>query len=207
MGGFLGFGGNKNIDKGMKEEKNLFNYALGTSKDLQKTATSTTNLGLDTMKSSLSTLDEVKKYFQDIMSGNRPAQFAAVQPEINAINEQADAARTQAANMGTARGGGVAATSANADAARMKLIDDALFGIRPQAATGVERIGGEQAQVGQAQANVGLDQLSAALRALGLSDEAIAHYTEAAFQKKKNDVEKWNNVLDFATGFAGGMGW
>jgi hypothetical protein len=200
MGGFLGLGGNSKIDKGMSGANNIFNTGMDMSGDLSKAGFGTTNTGLDTMKTGLSSLDEAKDFFGKIMSGNRPAQFAAVAPEINTINAQSDAQRTQAANLGTARGGGVAGASADAETSRMKSIDDMLFGARTGAANSTERIGTEQAQIGQAQANVGMEQLSAALRALGLSDEAIAHYTEAALGRKQQNTEGWKNLMKLIGG-------
>ena len=188
MGGFLGFGANDKIDTGMSDTKNVFNYGLDTAKQ-EKTAGDTTT------SSGLSAMDSVKDFFKNIMSGSRPAQLAAVAPETNAINAQSDAQRTQSANLGTARGGGVAATNANAENTRMKTIDDMLFGARTGAANSEEQVGAQEA-------NVGMEQLSAALKSLGLSDEAISQYTTEAFKKKENDVEKWNNLMNFISATA-----
>jgi hypothetical protein len=183
-------GGNKKIDEGLAGEKNIFNYGLDTGKALQKTSTDTTNEGMGT-------LDQVKKFFTDIM-GNRSSQFAAMAPEVNSTNNQSDAARTVAANMGTSRGGGTAASSANSEAARMKAIDDALLGARPQAAQGA-------AEIGKTQATIGMDQLSAALKSIGLSDEAIAQYTQGAEKEKEMNMAGIGNLLKLASNVAGGV--
>ncbi len=191
MSGFLGFGGSdaKRANEGMAVEKNVFNWGLPKSKEMMKTSEATTDTGLDTMT-------QVKKYFTDIFSGSRTAQFAAAAPEINAINEKGDAARTAMSNLGTARGGGVAGAAQSAESTRMKSIDDALFGIRPAAAT-------ETAKIGEAEANVGLQQLSAALRTLGLSEEAIQHYISSAIEQRKASTGAWGNLLGFISSVAG----
>ena len=191
MGGFLGFGANDKIDTGMSDTKNVFNYGLDTAKQ-EKTAGDTTT------SSGLSAMDSVKDFFKNIMSGSRPAQLAAVAPETNAINAQADAQRTQSANLGTARGGGVAATNANAENTRMKTIDDMLFGARTGAANSEEQVGAQEA-------NVGMEQLSAALKSLGLSDEAIAQYTQGAQGEKNANTQGWLNALKFGSAASGGL--
>ena len=175
----------------MDATKNVFNYGLDTAKSIEPKAQETTTSGLSAM-------DQVKSFFKNIMSGSRPAQFAAAAPEINAINERSDAARTQQSNLGTARGGGVASTAADAETSRMKSTDDMLFGARTGAASEVGKLGAQESQVG-------LEQLSAALRALGMSDEAIAHFTQAAIQKKAQNTQGWMNLFKLGTSVAGGL--
>lgn len=173
----------------MDLQKNVFNYGMDTAKSLEPKAEATTQSGLNAM-------DSVKQFFTNIMSGSRPAQFAALAPESNAINAQSDAARTSSAAFGTARGGGTAPAAVNADTARMKAIDDALFGLRPQAAQNVATIGGKEA-------DIGMEQLSAALKSLGLSDEAISHYVSAALNQRQQNANAWNTALKLGSSVAG----
>jgi hypothetical protein len=141
-------------------------------KEEATTATGTTKSGLGTMES-------VKKYFQDIFSGPRSAQLAAVAPAINATNEMADASRAKEAWFGTSRGGGTNEANQQADIQRTSTISNLIFGARPEAAKAT-------AEIGKAQADVGLQQMTNALWALGLSESVIQHIIDSSIVSRRD---------------------
>lgn len=176
MGGVLGFGGSSGQDRdreieGWNAEKNVFNYAFPLSKDLEQQSQLNMNKGLSTM-------DQARRWFSKVFSGSRPEQMEAVASDVNAVNQQGDALRRQQAAQGTGRTGGVAAGNQVADVNRLAQIDNMIFGARPQAAQA-------GASIGNAEANIAVQQLSAALRALGLSDEAIQHYIDSSMKSRE----------------------
>jgi len=144
-------------------------------------AQTATQAGTATTKQGLGTLGQAQNYWQNILSGYRPAQMAAIAPEIASIDQGAAAARSKQGAYGTARGGGTAAANANADTSRMTQINQALFGTRPVAAQ-------EMKQIGSTQANIGQNQISEGLRALGLSEDAIKAMMEGASGQEKQDA-------------------
>ena len=192
MGGFFGIGGSSaKTDRnrslyGWGEEQNVFNYALPLAKSLNAQGQDTTRAGLTTVDTGLGTLAGVKKYFQDIMSGSRPAQLAAVAPEVNAVNEASDAARTSQAWFGTSRGGGTNAANQEAEIRRQAAIDNAIFAARPGAAAETAKIGSMESQIGLGKAGVGLEQLNQGLRALGLSEQAIQHIIDSSITSRRD---------------------
>lgn len=94
-------------------------------------------------------LGSAASYFQSLLSGNRTALTQAAAPEINAVNTGADAARRQAAASGTARGGGTASQNANAATTTRAQIDNALLGVRGNAATNLAKTSEAQAGIGE----------------------------------------------------------
>lgn len=133
-------------------------------------------------------------YFKDVLS-SRPAAMAAVAPELNEINARGDATRTAQANLGTSRSGGTASLNQQAEQLRTKAINDAIFGVRPQAAQQVAQIGAQQGQLSE-------EQLGNALRALGLSSDIVQHIVNSSIQSRQQNLE--NRYAAFNT-FAGGL--
>lgn len=137
-------------------------------------------------------------YFKDVL-GSRPAAMAAVAPELNEINARGDATRTAQANLGTARSGGVASLNQQAEQLRQKAINDAIFGIRPQAAQQVASIGAQQGQLSE-------EQMGNALRSLGLSEDAVQHIINSSIQSRQQNLENRNNMFNtIAGGLLGGL--
>ena len=105
----------------------LFNTAQGAAKAFQGSGTAA--------------LDDVAKYFKNLLSGNRQDTAAAVAPAINAANAGNDAARQERASEGTARtGGNVAAEQQSQDRVR-SAIDTLIGGAKPAAATSLQTLG------------------------------------------------------------------
>ena len=199
MSGFLGIGGgpSKETKSAWANEQNVFNYALPLVKETAATGTATTATGVGTMEG-------VKKYFQDIMSGSRPAQFAAIAPEVNAINTQSDAARAKQSAFGTQRTGGATAANTEADTARMTAANNALFGIRPAAAEST-------AKIGEAEANIGSQQFANGLRALGISEDAIQNLVNSTLQAKDMEMQNrmgyFKDMMGLASRAFAKLGW
>lgn len=194
MGGFLGLGNSSartdrgNQLAGIGAEWNVYNRGLPFS---DKAAEE----GQKTVASGITGLEQAKKYWQDIMSGSRPAVMKVAAPAISAVNEQADATRTQQAEMGTSRGGGVNALNQAAETGRMTDVNKLIFGIQPQAAE-------ETAKVSQAEAGAGEAQVRDALSALGISKDVADEIVNSSMQsreismKARNEVmQMWSNAL------------
>jgi hypothetical protein len=73
-------------------------------------------------------------YWNSLLSGNRPAEEVAVQPETNAIRSGADAAKRNLAAFGTSRGGGVNAVNQQVGDTTRGKIENLIAGARPAAA-------------------------------------------------------------------------
>jgi hypothetical protein len=119
VSGFMGLGGSaaktdrKYEVSGLGGLQNIFNFGTSVAK---------------------STLGGAADYWTKLLSGNRPAMSQAVAPETNAAMSTADAQKRQLATSGTARGGGTAATSQTMNDKVRAMIDNLLFGARPEAA-------------------------------------------------------------------------
>jgi hypothetical protein len=140
MSGFLGIGGSSaktdrsNTLTSFSQLKNIFNYAMPQAQSA--------------ISGGESLLSSAGNYFNNLLTGNRSNLQAAAAPETNAALSGADAARRQAGASGTARGGGTAATNANAKSDVMAQIDNALFGVRGKAAEGAAGVGSSIAGIG-----------------------------------------------------------
>ncbi len=145
-----------------------------------------------------SNLGQGANYFKNIL-GSRPEAMAAVAPETNAINAQGDAQRQAAANLGTARSGGTAAPQQQAEQLRTKAINDAIFGVRPQAAQQVAQIGGQQGQLSE-------EQLSNSLRALGLSSDVANQIVQNALRSRQVSFEQNKDIGQQWKDLAAGVG-
>lgn len=82
----------------------------------------------------IGTGDDVTRYFQTLLSGDRNALMTAVAPAANAARDSADAMKRERAEMGTSRGGGVAGENATIDQQTQAVIDSLIGVLGPQAA-------------------------------------------------------------------------
>lgn len=176
MGGFLGIGGSsQKTDRGRElggwnAEWNVFNAGLPL-------ATSTATAGQGTTSKALGSLDTAGDFWKDLLSGNKTSTAQAAAPITNAAVDQADAARREQAAMGTSRGGGVAAGNQQAQQNTMKTVDNAIFGVRPQAAA---QIG----DIGKSVASIGYQQTIAALQAYGMSLDAAKSIVDSSITSR-----------------------
>lgn len=157
MNGFMGIGGknSKQQNESIGNLNNLFSFGLDTGKAGVAKGNATTSAGL-------SGLGDANSYFKNLASGNRTTMMQAAAPEINAVENQSDAARRNAAADGTARGGGTASTNQTAKETTMAQIDNLLFGTRPAAAKEEAATSGKIADVGTAQSGMGIYGLQTA---------------------------------------------
>lgn len=156
--GFLGklFGGGSSAKtdrsttlQGYGDLGNVFNMGMDQSSALSKTGTGTQAEGVSALQQPLS-------YYSKMLSGDRTALSQAIAPEANSVQAQADASKKQSANMGTARGGGVAGANQSANDATTAKIDNALFQARPAAAQGETQVAGKLADIGTSDINAAL---------------------------------------------------
>lgn len=162
MGGFLGIGGagqktdRKVTLQGYGDLQNVFNYGMSQGKG--------------TMAAGEDSLGDADAYYKKLLSGNRTAQLQAVAPTVTAANAQEDAQKRALATSGTARGGGVNATTQQLDTQKDETIDNAITGTMPGAAKGEEAVGSTQAQI--------------AANLLGLGTNAAATRTDLAIRSR-----------------------
>jgi hypothetical protein len=149
VGGFLGIGGaswktdRANVLTSFADLKNVFNFALPAAKQ--------------SVGAGQELLGSAGSYFKNLLTGNRSALLGAVAPETAAAQARSDASRRQLATSGTARGGGTAAASQTAKEKTMSDINNLLFGVRPGAAEGAAKVGGEEAALGTKLTGLGLE--------------------------------------------------
>jgi len=156
MGGFLGIGGSSaKTDRAtqlaaQQSEWNILNSGLATGTAQEQTGQQ--NLG------------DASQYFRNLLQGGRTQTAQLAEPSIKAATGQADAARTQQAEMGTSRTGGAAAADASASTATRSKIDDiinsTLMGGREEGAKGLTQIGGIDLNNAIAQLGLGQDAAS-----------------------------------------------
>lgn len=155
------------------------------------------NFGLNTAKGSVSAgnanQDAASGYFAKLASGNRPAMLQAVAPQTNAINQSADAARRQQSEMGTSRGGGVAGANQTADTDRMTQVNNALFGVQPEAAK-------EQADIGGRQVGQGLESQYLANSAAGANLNASIGSRMNSYAIHQDTANRVGDTIDAALG-------
>ena len=203
MGGFLGIGHSSaktdraNQLSGINASWNLYNRGLPMADKAQAT-------GFPAVAGGITGLDQAKQYWSKIMSGNRPAVMEAAAPALTNINQQADAARAEQAQMGTARGGGTSAANQQAETNRMTQANQLIAGLQPQAAAGVQAASTAEAQAGEAQMR---DALSAMGLSQNVADEIInSSITSRPISISANNsvAQQWSNVLSWLG--MGGMG-
>lgn len=170
------------VNEGQKDLGNIFNYTTPFAK-------SQIDYGTAATKSGKESLDAVTQYWKSILSGDRPAVMAAVAPEINTINDMYAGQRESESAYGTGRGGGTAEANRQAESQRLTDISKALFTARPQAAAGIE-------SAATSTANIGLQQMSTALRALGLSEDAVKAIIGSAMGNRKTSADINANTMD-----------
>jgi hypothetical protein len=176
LGGLLGlgglFGGNAaKTDRGIQlggfgDLSKLFNFGFGQGQTQE-------GQGQQTEQTALSQLASPAAYYSKILNGGRQGALSAAAPTVNAANAGADAQRTQIANLGQGRGGGVNAVGQNVETNKNATVDSAINQARQGAATGAT-------QVGNATAGVGATQLQNAMSLLGLAENAGANITSLA---------------------------
>jgi hypothetical protein len=165
-----------------KDLSNVFNWALPAG----QAAFSTGQKGVSEGAGDLGT---AAGYFKSLTSGSRPDMLQAIAPEATAVTSQADAAKRQLANTGTARGGGVAGANQDIKAKTDASIDAALFGVRPQAA-------GKLAEVGSAEGSLGLGESSAGLKAADLAETAGTNLGELATKNRTQSQNIHQDTVD-----------
>lgn len=210
MGGFLGIGNSSaktdraNQLAGINASWNVYNRGLPMADDFSKAGTDTLNKGLGT-------LDSAKQYWQALVSGTRPAVnkpqvMATAAPAINAVNEQSDAARRQQAELGTARGGGVAPANVQAETQRLANVGNIIneTANKQQEETMAAQAAGAKGleSIGAAETNVGSRQLLQALQALGLSQDTSSEIINSSIQSRPISMranaevrQQWSNLL------------
>ena len=118
------------------------------------------------------------------------------------MQAQADAAKRNAAAMGTARTGGTAAANQTANTDTLAKIDNFLFGVRPMAAQG-------EADVGSRIVSVGGQELATALGFGNLSEGAAADLTRDAGESRKTSFainrQTQDDVLGVIDSILGGI--
>jgi len=188
LGSAMGRGGGS----AARSDYSTAEQGIGGLNDISKTAMPIAKTGISTAtantQTGMGTLDAVKKYWTDILSGSRPAQMAAAAPEINARNEMDAAARAKEGAYGTSRGGGTNSAAQDAETQRLTDISNSIFGTRAKAAPGLTAVGG-------AQAEVGLQQMTNGLRALGLSEDAIKSIINAAQGNRQTSTDINNDSM------------
>jgi hypothetical protein len=135
----------KNQLQGFGDLSNLFNFGFSSG-----TAETSQSQGL---------LGQAGQYYSQLLSGNRQATLSAVSPTVNAANQQTDATKRAIGTSGTARGGGVNATTSTLDDQKRASIDTAINAAKAGAAGGATSTGGTMAS--QAGNLLGLGETSA----------------------------------------------
>lgn len=194
LGKLFGGGAEKAaLKEGWRKMNQLYNYTFPLGKQTAEEGRNTITEGMNTLKSP-------EQYFTDILSGSRPQLMGAIAPEVNAINEVAQAGRETEGAYGTGRGGGSAAANREAETERQKATYGSIFGARPQAAESLVGIG-------KVKSEVGLQQFSNALRALGLSQSAIESILQSAGQSRAiGSAENKDFMKDASSSIGGYLG-
>jgi len=113
-------------------------------------------------------------FFKDIVGGSRSSISAAIAPETSSILSGSDAAKRQASTMGTARGGGTAATNAERGTTTQATVDQAILGARPQAA--------------QALATLGSSEVSGGTGLLGITGSTAGNLAGESANTRQQDI-------------------
>jgi hypothetical protein len=138
--GFLGIGGSssgtdrKNTLAGYGDLGNIFN--TGVAQGNQQLSQGNQNTG------------SAANFDNQILNGNRSSIMSALSPQISSITGQANQARKQQANLGTARGGGVNAGDQQMQQQEQGAISNVVGGAQPAAAKDLAQIGAGQTSAG-----------------------------------------------------------
>lgn len=180
MGGFGGIGGSSaKTDRAtqlsaQQGDWNVFNQgmAIGTA---GQTA------GTQTLQQAKADLAPAESYYKNLLTAGRTQTAQRAAPALQGVQDQADAARKQEASMGTARSGGTAAVNREAGTQEQSQIDQIINQTlqtgKQEGAKGLTATGGEEAQIGNA-------QLANAMRAMGLSEDAVTSIMSNATQSR-----------------------
>jgi len=193
MGGFLGFGNSAsktdraNQLQAFSDLGKVTGMATDAAPALGASGASEKALGLEQKATGLSDLDKARAYWSTLLSGNRQQTAAAVAPAANAAVAQADAAKRQMATLGTGRtGGGVAGAQQIDDNVRSQ-IDTLIGAAKPAAASHIEGIGVDTANIGANTAAIGAADIQAMLQALNIGETAAANRGQLAGNAKTAD--------------------
>lgn len=194
MGGWLGVGSSgAKTDRG--NQLAGISAAWGDKATADNAYTKGIEAGTTNTDKGLGTLDQIKNFWMNRVSGNRTALQGAAAPVINNVVGQADAAKTQQANLGTSRGGGANAGNQQLQQQVMGQENKAIADVQPEAAK-------EVSQIGTTQANIGQGQMAKALQALGLSAETTREITDSSAKSRElsatanADVrQQWSDLL------------
>jgi hypothetical protein len=111
--------------------QNAFNFGL--------------NSGANETGQSQGLLGQAGSYYSSLLSGDRQATLGAVAPTVNAANAGTDATKRAISSSGTARGGGVNATTQTLEDQKRAQIDNAVNSAKAGAAGGATQVGGTMA--------------------------------------------------------------
>lgn len=136
-------------------------------------------------------------YLKQIL-GSRTDAAGAMAPESNALAQQADALRQAQAQLGTARGGGVAGANQQAQQALQNQYANQLFAARQGAAP-------VAVQAGQAQASVAAQQMMGALQAMGMSNELATHIVNSSMKSREAEAAQHRQTMAGWMGLAGNL--
>lgn len=202
MGGWLGVGNSSaktdrsNTLAGFGDLNKAFGFGSSTAGADTTTGTATTSSGVDALHSAMG-------YFRNLLSGGRSSALSAVAPGANAAQAQQDAQRRQIANSGTARGGGVNAVQQQAKDNSDAEVDNALFGVRSQAAGQEAAVGSDLAKVGTTEQGLGLSaEEIASNSANALTKDSIASRMDSYKINKAQQQDVANSIEGILAGFA-----
>jgi hypothetical protein len=147
----------KNQLAGFGDLNNLFNFGF--------------NSGATETKQSQDLLGQAGGYYSKVLSGDRAATLSAVAPTVNAANATTDATKRGISQSGTARGGGVNATTQTLEDKKRASIDTAITAAKGGAASGAASVGGTMA--------------SQASNLLGMGERSAESLTELAGNSRK----------------------
>ena len=131
--------------QGFGDLSNLFNFGMAS--------------GANETGQSQGLLGQAGSYYSSLLSGDRTATLGAVAPTVNAANATTDATKRAISSSGTARGGGVNATTQTLEDQKRASIDNAVNSAKAGAAGGATAVGGTMAS--QAGNLLGLGEESA----------------------------------------------
>lgn len=202
MGGFLGIGGSSaKTDRGVElggfqDLKDAFGFGMDQAKAGAATGTATTNAGVNSLSDSLS-------YWKKLVDGSRASMMQAIAPETTVVQAQADAAKRNIAASGTARGGGTAGAVQQVNDATQSKVDEALFGVRPEAAQ-------QEASVGGKIADIGTRETGLANQAFGIGTTAAESLTGNARMSRTDSYainkQTQQDIVNAIQGALAGMG-
>lgn len=196
MGGFLEIGNSSaktdrgNQLGGINADWNVYNQGMPL-------AVTQSGAGQGTTAQGVSGLEAAKQHYQDILNGG-PAAMRAAQPAVSAITSQADAAKAQQAEFGTARGGGTSGANQQIETNKETGITNAIAGQEAPAAQGLASVSGTETQVGN-------QQLQQALESLGLSSSVAQEIINSSAASRSTSLQA-NPLNGVGAGLASTVG-